>query len=360
MVEPVADAKGVRPWAEADLAHFLKSGSDFAIVRRLPCHVKPQELGQVLPLADLENTLGPERILVLDSSFNPPTKAHRQMAIEAVAHYGSHGTRLLLLLSVNNADKAAKSAAFPARWAMMELLARDLALYFWEQQEQADRQRAAGWPKHELSPWFGIDMALTTLPYFHQKSEALAAAESHTFVPRWPNTDRRAQQVLLVGFDTLTRILDPRYYPPGRVAETLGPMFERATLRVTLRAGASAIDGWEQRRYVSAVRTGRDCKWTQWTWREKVVVAEETHRALGAETDISSTRARTAVAQQNWALLATLVPPKIAQWIQEQELYREESQGSSTEGGQALHHPEGPTSQAEETRASYTEAGQAP
>ncbi|KAL8393958.1 hypothetical protein RB599_006160 [Gaeumannomyces hyphopodioides] len=371
MIEPVAHAKGKRPWFEADLAQFLESGSDFNIMRRLQCHVTSRELGHVLPPAGLERVYscrrvhGPERILVLDSSFNPPTKAHRQMAIEALLHSGWRQTRLLLVLSVNNADKAAKPAAFQERWAMMGLLARDLALYFWELQQQAYRQDAVGRPNPDEAR-FGIDMALTTLPYFHQKSEALAAAEPDVFLPRQPNSDQRAQQVILVGFDTFTRILDPKYYPPRQIDEVLGPMFERATLRVTLRADASAVDIWEQRRHVSAVRMGRDCEWMRWAWRENIVVAEEAHMALGAETDISSTRARAAAAQQDWALLATQVPPTVAQWIQERGLYGEESQGSTfsseipairTEGISALYSQENPTWYIDDNLAFHNEVG---
>ncbi|UKZ56179.1 hypothetical protein TrVGV298_010008 [Trichoderma virens] len=74
---------------------------------------------------------GVRRLVVLDSSFNPPTRAHAEMARSALkwassSSSSSEGTRLMLLLAVNNADKAPKPASFPVRLGMMEGFGRDL------------------------------------------------------------------------------------------------------------------------------------------------------------------------------------------------------------------------------------------
>ena len=54
---------------------------------------------------------------VLDSSFNPPTRAHLRIATSAIQHdRGSSPKRLLLLLAIQNADKGSTRllGAFPS------------------------------------------------------------------------------------------------------------------------------------------------------------------------------------------------------------------------------------------------------
>src|SRR4051794_37180912 len=69
-----------------------------------------------------------KHILVLDSSFNPPTVAHRALALIPTGTAASEPDAMLLLLSVTNADKVPKSGdALPEqRLEMMELVARGL------------------------------------------------------------------------------------------------------------------------------------------------------------------------------------------------------------------------------------------
>jgi hypothetical protein len=73
--------------------------------------------------------LNPIPISILDSSFNPPTKAHKSLAFSQIKgkeheDYESH----MLLLSVTNADKKLKpgDATYAQRLEMMCLLANQL------------------------------------------------------------------------------------------------------------------------------------------------------------------------------------------------------------------------------------------
>lgn len=337
------------PWFEADLHSFLRSGSDFKIMRRIECHALPSDRDKPPRPMSLDSIDGgggnlapaPQRIVVLDSSFNPPTKAHKRMAVDGVVHSGWNGTRLLLVLSINNADKAAATpASFEERWGMMGSLAKDLAAHCWDLQLQAygkagdaqKQQRQVDEP-----PCFGINMALSTLPYFHQKSAALARAEREAFARRPDPKLVCAEQILLVGYDTLIRILNPKYYAPEPMEVALAPMFERASLRVMLRADADTTELWEQRKQVSDMRLGRDGRCLRWEWRKRVVVVEVAHTARDAETEcVSSTRARAAAAQEAWPLLEQQVPLPVATWIRDRGLYKADDRGVSVEVDQTL------------------------
>ncbi|ATY60355.1 cytidylyltransferase [Cordyceps militaris] len=172
------------------------------------------------------------RLLVLDASFNPPTRAHAYMVTTAVhdvleeqraavaeaerrAAAASSPTPvvrpetgLVLLLAVANADKPAQPASLEDRLAM---------IYAFLLNVQAELHRAG-----DNIP---IAMALTSEPFFSAKADALRTASwyhtsSHhgTFrkVDEYgrtlPGTLDLPPMEFIVGFDTLVRILDPKYY----------------------------------------------------------------------------------------------------------------------------------------------------
>lgn len=68
------------------------------------------------------STTRPTRIAVLDSSFNPPTRAHYHL-LRAAAKLGCDA--VLLLLATNNVDKGQTGAGAVERLEMMEALALD-------------------------------------------------------------------------------------------------------------------------------------------------------------------------------------------------------------------------------------------
>jgi nicotinamide-nucleotide adenylyltransferase len=117
-------------------------------------------------------------VTVLDSSFNPPTLAHRALALLPVA--SSPTNARLLLLSVRNADKVPRPGdASPVQ--RMEMMVR-LA--------------------HEVNAAVG----LVDAPAFVHKAEILRAA-----------LPAGAQLTFVQGTDTLERFLAPRYYGDGSV-----------------------------------------------------------------------------------------------------------------------------------------------
>ena len=117
-------------------------------------------------------------VAVLDLSFNPPTLAHRALALLPVA--SSLTDALLLLLSVRTADKVPRpgDASPVQRVEMMLRLA------------------------HEVNAAVG----LVDAPAFVHKAEIL-----HVALPAG------AQLTFIQGIDTLERFLAPRHYGDGSI-----------------------------------------------------------------------------------------------------------------------------------------------
>lgn len=174
------------------------------------------------------------RISVLDSSFNPPTCAHLALANSRPPQYtmksGLTGSALasaaeldydarLLLLSVRNADKTLKSgdATYEQRLEMMYLLSKDMSA------------SVSQLPKNKSdSAHANVAIAIVDEPTFVGKAvvlrQFLNAQISGLYSPATaldgmaisPTSDEIStpdpRLVFLLGFDTLVRLLSPRYY----------------------------------------------------------------------------------------------------------------------------------------------------
>ena len=118
-------------------------------------------------------------LAILDSSFNPPTRAHLALASAAGEATGAK----LLLLSVRNADKALApgDATYAQRMAMMRLMAEDA----------------------------NAAVGLVDAPTFVAKAKLLSDAYSALIESA---SAEKPGLVFLLGLDTLERLLAPRYY----------------------------------------------------------------------------------------------------------------------------------------------------
>lgn len=327
------------------LASFQSSAAPFRVICTLTPPILdggPAQLLQHRILADprpvppLPGCPPPARLVVLDSSFNPPSAAHLRMAADAVLaelkgdqSTGMGRVRLLLLLAVKNADKAPKPAAFEQRLAMMWAFARDVRRTLEE-----ERGAAAEEGKDSSSDGVPIDVGLSTYPYFHEKSAAIAESGFYK-----PSGDERVgkeveepEQVIIAGYDTLIRIFNPKYYgSPGEASEAssagetpmrraLDPFFRRARLRVTMRTDAEWGDRDEQMAYVEKLLHSDELEKLggnrEWARRIEIVDG----RREGEEV-ISSTLAREAAKAQDWGRLQRLVPPEVKKWVEREKLY---------------------------------------
>lgn len=201
--------------------------------------------------------------------------------------------RLLLLLATQNADKTAQPAAFEERLGMMCVFGAEL----------------------HANLAVGVDVGVTTEPYFHNKA---AAIEESAFYGAPPGPE----QVHLTGFDTLVRFLDTKYYPPQHTLAPLAPFLSRHRLRVTYRTGASWGDREEQARCLADLREGRrEHEGGKREWADRVDMVEG--RKEGEEV-ISSTRVRDAVRAGHLEVLPSLVTDGVREWIVGQKLYTED------------------------------------
>ncbi|KAL2018985.1 hypothetical protein VTK56DRAFT_10210 [Thermocarpiscus australiensis] len=331
-----ASARSLADFFARALSSFQSSGSKLHIV----CTVAPTPPHHERPDHGLPRTIPPRTrpptLIVLDSSFNPPTRAHLRMARCAIRDLADKKgqrpstLRLLLLLSVNNADKEAKPAAFDKRLALMWAFARDL-----RHDLQSEREPASVEERDEAPI---VDLGLSTLPYFHDKSAAIAESSFYTGEGEGEgegdSADCPMEQVFLVGYDTLIRIFNPKYYgPPESTAQlagadttpmrkALGPFFARAKLRVTIRPGDEWGEKDEQIAYfedlLQAEGLSKVGGSTEWASRIEMVEG----RSAG-EDAISSTYARGAARDRDSDRLNTMVTPEVRWWIEHEGLYTE-------------------------------------
>lgn len=236
----------------------------------------------------------PRTVYVLDSSFNPPTIAHLQIATSALSHdKGLEPKRLLLLLATQNADKAPKPASFEQRLVMMELFSQDL-IKLVKQDKALESTDTV------------VDIGLTKLPYFSDKARSIDEAKVYENEP---------QQVHLTGFDTLIRIFNPKYYDENSLS-SLQPFLSRHRLCVTYRVDDSWGGKAEQDEYLETLRSGgREDEGGKREWAERIDLVE------GSETIISSTKVREACKQGDRDALSKLVTKGVADFALTEQLY---------------------------------------
>ncbi|PHH74371.1 hypothetical protein CDD82_4964 [Ophiocordyceps australis] len=158
----------------------------------------------------------------------------------------------------------------------------------------------------------GIDIGVTRLPYFDGKARGIVESGLYGVAP---------EQVYLVGYDTLVRVFDEKYYGVGgesaegnttldkkrRMKTALDTFFQRAELRVFPRPD----DGWgsieEQRDWLRAA--------VDEAWSARVLVEEGDDLA-----GVSSSRVRNTV--KMGGRLDGLVNDGVKWWIEREKLYR--------------------------------------
>lgn len=251
--------------------------------------------------------------------------------------------RLLLLLAVNNADKAPKPASFEHRLLMMHKFAGDIQKAWRGATQQTDTTTRTAEQEEGLGRLdeIPVDIGLTTHPYFHEKSAAIATSpEYSSSSPANPSSsfEPHAEQIFLAGFDTLIRIFNPKYYrppvpeagveppPPGAPDKTpiqiaLDPFFARVRLRITMRTD----DEWggedDQLQYVKGLVDGDELDKVggrrEWARRVDMV-----RGMVGSKEEavVSSTLAREAVKAKDWTRLGKLVPEGVAGLIERGEV----------------------------------------
>lgn len=268
----------------AALARFLASSRNFEVLESVPAN------------SNSTRVTDPALLYVLDSSFNPPTLAHMQIVTSALQETPSVPSRVLLLLATQNADKPSVPASFEDRLVMMSLLAQDL--------------------RRELTETLGeppqVDVGVIKKPYFVDKAAAIEESRQYP---------ASLEQVHLIGYDTLIRIFNTKYYPPTYTLQPLEPFLSKHRLRVTMRPDDQWGGREEQEQYLRDLAQGdRDHEGANREWAQRIQLVPGKPQA--GDLPISSTRARQA-ARAGDNRLRSLVSEGVGRYMMEQKLYRE-------------------------------------
>lgn len=281
--------------------------SRFRILKTLnPSNPSPQD-----PSPPKSNNDSSKTLFILDSSFNPPSIAHKTLALSVLEqNYAKKYPpphRLLLLFAVMNADKAPSPAAFEQRIAMMTVFARDLL------------DETSSQPGDFSYIPVPIDIGVTKAPYYTDKSTAIETDGSEWY-PEDP------KHIHLVGFDTLTRFFNPKYYqkydPP---LSALEPYFSKGhRLRVTMRPDDDYGSVEEQKAFVKRLEDGEmEGEGGKREWADCVELVEP-----NAEVGVSSTKIRKAAKAYDWEVVGKLCTPGVREWVKEEGLYEDDDRGA--------------------------------
>ncbi|CAG8445639.1 14479_t:CDS:1 [Funneliformis caledonium] len=184
----------------------------------------------------------PIRIAVLDSSFNPPTKAHLQLLMKSVTNIHFQNDQpvtrhqikeqppeffdaCLLLFAIKNADKTVTSsdASTVDRLLMMEALAS-----YVRSTANSDTYSAA---------LRNLAVGVTTHPIFTDKARAIQTSLSKS-------PDQSFSLYFIMGYDTIIRFFNPKYYTNMR--EELASFFETNSIICANRQGYGGEEAEEQ------------------------------------------------------------------------------------------------------------------
>lgn len=163
-----------------------------------------------------------------------------------------------------------------------------------------------------------MDVGLTSSPYYTDKSSAIAATDVYP---------KDIKHVHIIGYDTFTRIVNPKYYPGHNPPfSALAPYFEAGhhflfTQRPAVSEDESS-ESWgsteDQQKFLDDLKIGSlEELGFQKTWGEQVHMLPP-----GNGQGISSTRLRAAVSKGNWDEADKLCTPSVLEWIKSRDLYR--------------------------------------
>jgi len=172
-----------------------------------------------------------------------------------------------------------------------------------------------------------IDVGLTTAPYYTDKSAAIANEEPLSY----PSKPRH---IYLMGYDTLTRFLAPKYYPKfDPPLSALSPFFDAGYgVSVLLRPNSSSDNAVtndteeEQRAYISALSDGsleKEGFKREWSKQIGILEGNDVVDTVG----VSSTAIRKAAKDGDWDEAEKLCTPGVTAWVREMRLYEGDEKG---------------------------------
>lgn len=239
-----------------------------------------------------------ERFLILDSSFNPPTKAHSSLLSHTLAAYPPNFFNAsLLLFSTKNADKHLTGASILQRAQMMEILARQ-------------------WDEEEIPVYVGLTTQarfidkLTVIQTWYQQQQQQQKQKHNN---DYGNVHKEQLELFFIlGYDTITRFMDAKYYSPLKVEDALAPFFSTCYLICVDRPGFN--DKEEE-----------DHEKSFWSLPQVQYYMNRIRRIPtldGSTSSISSTLARKLITEQNYLELNEVLDLDIIQFILQEKIYQ--------------------------------------
>lgn len=226
-------------------------------------------------------------MLVLDSSFNPPTLAHLSMVKAALGRF-PESSQVLLLLGTTNSDKPSQSAEnYAQRLIMMQLFAKVVdRLHKNTDVEQCSSSTVISLSKHSRF----IDKV--------QDVQTLAPGKGIVF---------------LVGYDTLKRIFDPKYYDEHE----FGPAIDRLMKSAQFCCVAREFNTTTSMPDVGSVAHQLDFAGSS----PHMARYSDNITMIEPQSMSSSSQARKMALENDPNLLAEVVPDQIATYICDNKLY---------------------------------------
>ncbi|CAO3623153.1 unnamed protein product [Cunninghamella echinulata] len=235
--------------------------------------------------------------LILDSSFNPPTKAHSSLLLHTLAAYPpNYFNASILLFSTKNADKHLTGASILQRTQMMEILARQ-------------------WDEQSIPVYVG----LTTQARFIDKLTAIQTWYYQQQQQNQKHNDdgddddkKQLELYFILGYDTITRFMDDKYYLPSKVEDALAPFFNTCHLICVDRPG---FDNKEE----------KDNEKNFWLLPQVQYYMDKIKRIPMLDdsiSSISSTLARKLITEQKHIELYKVLDMDIIQFILQEKIYQ--------------------------------------
>lgn len=263
------------------LSNFIESSSDFKLIYRSGRNIIP------------ENEI--KRILILDSSFNPPHLGHlsliNQALIQTYNQNDVNNREIMLLLLIENVDKKKLiGELFDKRLEMMYLMAQEIEKTFLNINDVT-----IGLTKHGRF----IDKSLSIINFL--KNQNLYNDQILTF---------------LVGFDTLIRIFNPKYYLPDKLSNSLDNFMKTTNLFCLTRNFDQSIDENYQNSFLNTIKTGNHDDIPS-HWGENIYLVNNNDEHI-RNISSSTTRNEIESSDPNWKLK---VLPQIRDLIIKNGLY---------------------------------------
>ena len=241
-----------------------------------------------------------QRVCVLDSSFNPPHLGHSALVEELLRsnydHIPNENKSLLLLLSVKNADKETDHLSlevFEQRLDMIHLMANDLSKRF-------PINISIGLTNHAKF----VDKSLSIISYIEEKFPDIVTPDF--------------KLTFLIGFDTLVRILDPKYYLPDKFSQSLENFMKKTDLFCLTRHDA-VKSLTQQEGYVKEISSGKHEDIPS-HWSNNIFMLPSLNEEIA---NLSSSSIRKEILSQGHGDLKwrAHVIPEVAKYIDEHDIY---------------------------------------